>query len=76
MNAEPRRYVSYLLRLWQTQSDGRSVWRASLEDPYGGRRLGFAGLAEMLAYLEQEIVCVDGDERQSAECSDPDTEVS
>jgi hypothetical protein len=76
MNAEPRRHVSYLLRLWQTQSDGRSVWRASLEDPYSGRRRGFAGLPELLAYLEQEIACVDGDGRQSVECSDLDTTVS
>jgi len=73
MNAEPRRYVSYLLRLWQTQSDGQSAWRASLEDPHSGRRRGFAGLAELLAYLEQEIARVVRDERHSAECSDLDT---
>ena len=73
MNAEPRRRVSYLLRLWQTQGDGQSVWRAFFEDLYSGRRRGFTGLPELLAYLEQEIACVDGDERRSVECSDLDT---
>ena len=31
MSEDPRRYVSYLLRLWQTQHAGVLVWRASLQ---------------------------------------------
>ena len=38
MNEEQRPYTSYLLRLWQTQSDREMVWRASLESPKSGAR--------------------------------------
>ncbi len=49
------RYISYLLRLWQTESDEGFVWRASLERPQSGERLGFASLADLCAYLECEM---------------------
>ncbi len=56
MSEKPRRYLSYLLRLWQASSGGGElVWRASLEDPHTGERRGFAGLAELLAYLEEDM---------------------
>jgi len=38
MSEKPRRYLSYLLRLWQASSGGELVWRASLEDPHPGDR--------------------------------------
>jgi hypothetical protein len=38
---------SYLLRLWC--SDGQ--WRASLEIPETGKRIGFANLEQLFAYL-------------------------
>jgi hypothetical protein len=50
MSEKPRRYLSYLLRLWQASSGGELVWRASLEDPHTGERRGFACLAELIAY--------------------------
>ena len=60
---QQRRYLSYLLRLWQ-ESGGdpahgnapRSppLWRASLERPQGGERLGFASLADLFAFLQNE----------------------
>lgn len=59
---QPRRYLSYLLRLWE-ESGGSPpgaplgeppVWRASLESPRSGERLGFASLAELFAFLENE----------------------
>jgi hypothetical protein len=56
------RYLSYLLRLWQVESEGEWVWRASLDCPQTGRRLGFAGLAEVCAFLEREV----GDGAQDA----------
>ena len=37
---EQRRYISYLLRLWQTRSKGKPVWRASLERAGTGERRG------------------------------------
>jgi hypothetical protein len=46
-----RRYLSYLLRLWQEGADDPPLWRASLERPQGGDRLGFASLEDLCAYL-------------------------
>lgn len=66
------RYLSYLLRLWQ-ESGGFSdppgdppLWRASLETPQAGERLGFASLADLFAYLESET----GSSSQGSERSD------
>ena len=49
-------YRSYLLRLWETTDGDRRVWRASLEQPGTGRRQGFAGLRELVAFLERAVV--------------------
>jgi hypothetical protein len=63
-----RRYLSYLLRLWQTERGGALVWRASLQSAHAdrdhpmGERRGFASLAELFAFLEQETAL--GDEEQ------------
>ena len=46
-----RRYLSYLLRLWQTSDRGKQVWRASLESPGTGERRGFASLEDMFEFL-------------------------
>jgi hypothetical protein len=46
-------YISYLLRLWRVAAGGQVTWRASLEDPHTGERLGFAGFDELLSYLEE-----------------------
>ena len=52
---EPRRYRVYLLRLWQADGDNsRPVWRAALEDARSGERRGFADLASLFAFLEQQ----------------------
>ena len=59
MSDERRRYVSYLLRLWQTRREGALVWHASLESPTTGERWGFASLAELYAYLDRETAAVD-----------------
>ena len=52
---EDQRYLSYMLRLWQTSSDGEQIWRASLESPGTGERQGFAGLKDLFDYLEAQI---------------------
>jgi hypothetical protein len=49
---QKRRYLSYLLRLWPEGGGERPLWRASLERPQGGGRLGFATLEDLYAYLE------------------------
>jgi hypothetical protein len=52
---EPRRYRAYLLRLWQADGDdGRPVWRAALEDAGTSERRGFADLARLCAFLEEQ----------------------
>lgn len=55
MSQRKGRYLSYLLRLWQIESEGELVWRASLDSSQTGRRRGFAGLAEMCAFLERKV---------------------
>jgi hypothetical protein len=54
-----RRYLSYLLRLWQ-ESGGSPlgdapVWRASLESPAGSELKGFLGPEELFAYLREQM---------------------
>ena len=51
---QPPRYLSFLLRLWQTGDQGQPVWRASLESPGNRERLGFADLGELFKFLEAQ----------------------
>ncbi len=50
---ERREYLSYLLRLWRVGTE-KAVWRASLESPHGGERIGFASLDALFAFLRQQ----------------------
>jgi hypothetical protein len=54
MTDSPPRYLSYMLRLWQTDVNGELVWRASLESPHTGERQGFADLESLFAFLEEQ----------------------
>ena len=54
MSDEPHEYYSFLLRLWQTSSHGKVVWRASLESAQTGERCGFADLASLITFLEEQ----------------------
>jgi hypothetical protein len=52
---QPRqRYLSYLLRLWQTSDGKETVWRASLQSPSSEERHGFASLEELMNFLEAQ----------------------
>jgi len=42
---------SYLLRLWCVDQSKAADWRASLEIPETGERIGFASLEQLFAYL-------------------------
>ncbi len=44
-----RRYLAYLLRLWQVWDKGQTDWRASVENAHTGEQQGFAGLAELFS---------------------------
>jgi hypothetical protein len=48
------RYLAYMLRLWQVDRQGQPEWRASLESPHTGERLGFADVAQLLAFLQEK----------------------
>ena len=54
-----RRYLSYLLRLWQESAGGSPggeapLWRASLQSPQSDEPQGFASLADLFVFLEKE----------------------
>ena len=54
MAIRKRRYLAYLLRLWQAGGEEEPAWRASLEDAHSGERRGFAGLRELFEFLRAE----------------------
>lgn len=47
-----RCYLAYLLRMWRDAGGREGAWRASLEDPRSGERLGFGSLEDLYAYLQ------------------------
>ncbi|TFH46616.1 MAG: hypothetical protein E4H01_09665 [Lysobacterales bacterium] len=56
---QKKRYLSYLLRLWQVSGSDlpngdQQLWRASLETPQDGDRLAFASSDALFAFLENE----------------------
>jgi hypothetical protein len=53
MPEEKPGYLAFMLRLWQTKTNGESCWRASLEQVDSGERIGFICLADLVRYLEQ-----------------------
>jgi len=58
------RYLSYMLRMWET-SDGESqIWRASLESPGSGQRRGFADLQSLMDFLADQTERQDGQDRE------------
>jgi hypothetical protein len=48
-------YLSYLLRLWRVTLAGQVAWRASLECPHTGDRLGFADLHSLWSFLQSQM---------------------
>jgi len=53
-NPTKREYRSYLLRLWCAETLD-SCWQASLEDPHTGKRIGFASLEQLFAFLMEQV---------------------
>jgi hypothetical protein len=54
MGGQLQPYIAYLLRLWLAPGDQRSGWRASLEDPHTGDRVGFGSLEQLFAFLAEQ----------------------
>jgi hypothetical protein len=79
MSEPRRRYIAYLLRLWQVRCEEGTAWRASLESARSGERMGFASLNALFDFLrtrteEGEVMgdeIAGGEERRP-----PDSEVS
>ena len=63
MNTGKGSYLAFMLRLWPVEQDGEMVWRASLESPLTGERRGFATLEALIAFLQAEIIRVEGPEK-------------
>jgi hypothetical protein len=53
MSEPRRRYLAYLLRLWQVRCEKGLAWRASLESARAGERRGFASLDELFDFLRE-----------------------
>ena len=54
MEDDQHRHLSYLLRVWTVDQNGSPIWRASLESPQTGERLGFPDLHALFAFLHQQ----------------------
>ena len=54
MSGENRKYLAYMLRLWQIEHDGKLAWRASIESPYTGERRGFSDMERLFLVLQKK----------------------
>lgn len=63
MKKSKQRYLSYLLRLWQTSDGKEQIWRASLESPGAGERRGFASLKDLVDFLQAQTESRDEETR-------------
>lgn len=61
MNDKVPKHHSYLLRMWEENSQIESPWRIVLVDPHTGERWGFSDLQRLLVFLQAEM------DRHSAE---------
>lgn len=50
-NFKDPNHLSYLLRLWRIEGLRGFEWRASLESPETGQRIGFASVEQLFGYL-------------------------
>jgi len=54
MGKQTQNYLSYMLRLWCTGE--RSAWKASLEEPCMGERLGFKDIDALCEFLRTKTM--------------------
>lgn len=55
MHTETPRYLIYLLKLWQVETEDGPTWRAVLEDPQNNEHKGFADLRKLHVFLTQKL---------------------
>ena len=65
MSQDRRRYLSYLIRIWQVKGEQGWQWRASLESPASGKLRAFPNLDHLIAYLRAQL-----EQQELAEKSD------
>ncbi len=53
MKTEASNYHAFLLRLWR--ENGRSPWRASVENPHDGEKKTFATLEQLWVHVQMLI---------------------
>lgn len=68
-------YMAYMLRLWQVGSrEGRSVWRASLENPHTGERQVFGDMEALVVFLAEKTNSPMGAKNESETSERPRTQ--
>ncbi len=55
MAKKERLRLTYLIRLWQVNSEGQTVWRVSLEDAHSGEKRAFGDLSGLFAFLREKL---------------------
>ena len=55
MSQDQRRYLSYLIRIWQVKGKQGWQWRASLESPVSGKLHAFPNLDRLIAFLRSQL---------------------
>lgn len=66
MERQRQEYLAFMVRCWRvgdSPAPGQITnWRASLESPHTGERIGFGSLAELFIFLVEEVMrCEVGD---------------
>jgi hypothetical protein len=54
-------YLSYLLRLWRVQEEGKPIWRVSLQSPQTRECKGFANLDALFDFLRRQTAASDSE---------------
>ena len=50
-----KKYYSFLVRLWESENNGDSTWRISLESSESGEKQFFFDLDDLLCFFENLI---------------------
>ncbi len=54
---QPNHKCSFILRLWRVEQTKTNSWQASIESPETGKRVGFASLEQLFAFLMDFSEC-------------------
>jgi hypothetical protein len=80
MPDSPKRYFSFMLRIWQVDGETTHDWRASLEDTHSGSIRGFKNTQSLFTYIKnilkdrQDIRDISSPQVGDDSESDPDSD--